>query len=68
MTSRENETNNPSFHRLPKEIERQKLNFVSREREQQIRDHLNLRAASKSKFLIFYVHIPLHKIKKKRMK
>ena len=36
---------------------------VFREREQQSMNHFNLHAASKLKFLIFYVHTALSKIK-----
>ena len=41
----------------PLSTEPEKLNFeVFREREQQSMNHFNLQAASKLKFLIFYVH------------
>ena len=64
MISRWNATAWPPFRRLPLWTEPEKLSFVVfREREQQSMNHFNLHAASKLKFLIFYVHTALSKIK-----
>ena len=54
----------PPFPRLPLWTEPEKLTFVVfREREQQSMNHFNLHAASKLKFLIFYVHTASSEIK-----
>ena len=63
MISRWNATTWPLFRRLPLRTEPEKFSFVVfREREQSM-NHFNLHAASKLKFLIFYVHKASSKIK-----
>ena len=63
MTSSGNATSWPPFRYLPLWTEPEKLTFVVfREHEQQSMNHFSIHAASKLKFLIFYVHTASRKI------